>query len=92
VGEAGAERLGTWVRIALAAEAGHVREVSLQFYGCPHTAAVCNLLQQRLPGRPLAELAVGTPEEWRTTVGAPVEKLGRFLIIEDALMALTAVP
>jgi hypothetical protein len=92
VGEAGAERLGTWIRIALAAPAGTVREVRFQVYGCPHTAAVCNLLRQRLPGRPLAELAPGTPEEWRTTVGAPVEKLGRFLIIEDALAALTRSP
>jgi cysteine desulfurase len=92
VGEAGAERLGTWIRIALNAPGGTVREARIQVYGCPHTAAVCNLLQQRLPGRPLAALAAGSPEEWRTTVGAPVEKLGRFLIIEDALAALTRSP
>jgi cysteine desulfurase len=89
VGEAGAERLGTWVRIALSAPGGTVREARFQVYGCPHTAAVCNLLQQRLPGQPVEALAPGTPEQWRTTVGAPVEKLGRFLIIEDALAALT---
>ncbi len=92
LGEAGAERLGTWVRVELRAEGGTVRAARLQVYGCPHTAAVCNLLEQRLPGRPLAALAPGSPEEWRTTVGAPVEKLGRFLIIEDALSALRAVP
>ncbi len=92
VGEAGAERLGTWVRIALDAPGGTVRDARIQVYGCPHVAAVCSLLQQRLPGRPVEALAAGTPEEWRTTVGAPVEKLGRFLIIEDALAALTRRP
>jgi len=92
VGEAGAERLGTWIRIALSVEGGIVREARIQFYGCPHTAAVCSLLQKRLPGQPVAALAPGTAEEWRQTVGAPVEKLGRMLIIEDALAALTRNP
>jgi len=92
LGEAGSERLGTWVRVTLAAAQGVVREARIQVYGCPDTAACCRLLQQRLVGRPLAALQPGTPEEWRTTVGASVEKLGRFLIIEDALTALRAVP
>ena len=63
VGEAGAERLGTWVRIALDAPGGTVREARIQVYGCPHVAAVCSLLQQRLPGRPVEALAAGSPEE-----------------------------
>ncbi|HTQ36372.1 MAG TPA: aminotransferase class V-fold PLP-dependent enzyme [Steroidobacteraceae bacterium] len=92
LGEAGAQRLGTWVRVALAVADGSVGQARIQVYGCPHTAAACALLQRRLVGRPVAALAPGTPEEWRTTVGAPVEKLGRFLIIEDALSALRAVP
>jgi cysteine desulfurase len=92
LGEAGAERLGTWIRVTLRAEGGTVREARFQVYGCPHTVAACDLLAQRLPGRPLAALAPGSPEQWRTTVGAPVEKLGRFLIIEDALSALAAAP
>jgi len=92
LGEAGAERLGTWIRVCLWAEGGTVRTARFQVYGCPHTAAVCRLLEHRLPGRPVTALAAGTPEEWRTTVGAAVEKLGRFLIIEDALAALAAAP
>ena len=92
LGEAGAERLGTWVRFALRVEAGVVEAAKVQVYGCPHTVAACSLLVARLRGRPVAPLAVGTPEEWRTTVSAPVEKLGRMLIIEDALSALSRVP
>jgi cysteine desulfurase len=92
VGEAGAERLGTWIRVELSVTGETIREASIKVYGCPHTTAVCSLLQQRLPGRPLQALALGVPEEWRKSVDAPVEKLGRLLIIEDALTALRAVP
>jgi hypothetical protein len=88
LGEAGAERLGTWVRFALRAENGVVREARVQCYGCPHTAAACNLLCESLPGRRLEALDQGTPETWRQKVHAPIEKLGRMLIIEDALLAL----
>jgi cysteine desulfurase len=92
VGEAGAERLGTWIRVELSVAGETIREASIRVYGCPHTTAVCSLLQQQLPGRPLQALALGAPEEWRKSVDAPVEKLGRLLIIEDALTALRAVP
>jgi cysteine desulfurase len=91
-GEAGAERLGTWIRVSLSVADDTVREARIQVYGCPHTVAACNLLEHRLPGRPLHALTPGTPEEWRKSVDAPVEKLGRLLIIEDALTALRAVP
>jgi cysteine desulfurase len=88
LGEAGAERLGTWVRFALRAEDGVIREAMAQCYGCPHTAATCNLLCEGLPGHRLEALDQGTPESWRQNVQAPIEKLGRMLIIEDALHAL----
>ncbi len=88
LGEAGALRLGTWVRFAALLENGRVKEARVQVYGCPHTAAACRHVLARLPGQPLAALAPGTPEEWRVAVTAPVEKLGQMLIIEDALAAL----
>jgi cysteine desulfurase len=91
LGEAGAERLGTWVRFALRVEEGVVREARVQCYGCPHTTAVCSLLAESLPGHRLEALDQGTPESWRQNVHAPIEKLGRMLIIEDALHALRPV-
>lgn len=87
-GEAGSEHLGTWVRFSARVAQGRVREIHLQVYGCPHVTAACRLLAARLEGQPLATPMPGTPAEWRQTVGAPVEKLGRMLIIEDALHAL----
>jgi cysteine desulfurase len=87
-GEAGAERLGTWVRFSVRVEQGVVREAHAQYYGCPHTAAACSLLCEQLRGRSLDSIELGTPELWRQAVEAPIEKLGRMLIIEDALNAL----
>ena len=88
LGEAGAERLGAWVRFALHVADGFVKDARVQVYGCPDTVAACELVRARLPGRPAGDLAAGTPENWRVAVDAPVEKLGRMLIIEDALGAL----
>jgi cysteine desulfurase len=88
LGEAGAERLGTWVRFAARLDGGLVQDASAQVYGCPHVAAACRHVLDRIRGQPLGALAAGTPEEWRVAVDAPVEKLGAMLIIEDALAAL----
>ncbi|MEO8316037.1 MAG: aminotransferase class V-fold PLP-dependent enzyme [Pseudomonadota bacterium] len=88
LGEAGAERLGTWVRFAARVENGQVRDVSVQVFGCPHVTAACSHVAERIKGQHLTALAAGSPEEWRLAVHAPVEKLGTILIIEDALAAL----
>jgi cysteine desulfurase len=91
VGEAGEPRLGTWVRFAARVREGVIEDVRAQVYGCPHTYAAAQRVARQLRGRPISLLEAGTPEEWRVAVGAPVEKLGRMLIIEDALRALRPV-
>jgi NifU-like protein involved in Fe-S cluster formation len=88
-GEAGAQRLGTWIRFILEIGNATVRDARVQVYGCPHTIAACNHVRQQLPGRRLDALQPGTPEQWRQAVNAPVEKLGRMLIIEDALASIS---
>ncbi len=88
VGEAGEARLGCWVRLAVRVQDGVVADARAQVYGCPHTQAAGHRLAQRLRGQPLSLPQAGTPEEWRVAVDAPIEKLGRMLIIEDALRAL----
>lgn len=92
LGEAGAERLGTWVRFTVRVEGETIRQAEAQCYGCPHTAAVCSMLCEQLQGRSLHFIELGTPDLWRQAVQAPIEKLGRMLIIEDALNALRPVP
>ena len=92
VGEGGALRLGTWVRFLAHGENGLIRDARVQVYGYPHTIAASSHVRQQLIGRQLHALVPGTPEQWRLAVNAPVEKLGRMLIIEDALRALRPAP
>ena len=87
-GEAGEERLGTWVRFALQVETGFVKRADVQVYGCPETLAASTLVCGLLHNQYVGDLKVGTPEEWLKHVNAPVEKLGRMLIIEDAVRAI----
>ena len=87
MGEAGAEKLGTWVRFVLQID-GTVKDARVQAYGCPHTVAACHHVVAALQGRSLDDLVPGTPAQWGVAIDAPVEKLGRILIIEDALQAI----
>jgi cysteine desulfurase len=84
VGEAGSVAQEAWVRFHVAFENGTVKAARFQAYGCPHTLAVAAWLTEQLPGR---RKAPGTPQEWAAVFSAPTEKLGRLLIVEDALRA-----
>jgi len=86
-GEAGAAESGTWARFHVRIADGTVRDARFQAYGCPHTLAVVAWLTRQLSGRALCELAVGKPAEWARALDVPIEKLGRLLVVEDALHA-----
>jgi hypothetical protein len=56
--------------------------------------AALDTLERRWPGLPLGRegalpAALGTPVEWAQAVAAPIEKLGRFLMVEDAMRLAT---
>ena len=84
-GEAGAESLGTWVRVNLLVVGDTVKDARVQAYGCPHTLAVTRWLAAQLPGRSRGKLAPGSPLEWAEQHAVPTERLGRLLVVEDAL-------
>ncbi|HEV7714460.1 MAG TPA: aminotransferase class V-fold PLP-dependent enzyme, partial [Steroidobacteraceae bacterium] len=86
-GEAGSVGEDAWVRFHLRVSGGNVKAALFQAYGCPHTLAVTSWLSQQLPGRPRTDLVPGTPAAWLEAMDVPVEKLGRLLVIEDALRA-----
>jgi hypothetical protein len=73
------------VRFRLEVADGVVKSVLFKAYGCPHTLAVAAWVAERLRGRGRADLAPGTPADWAEALAVPVEKLGRLLIVEDAL-------
>jgi cysteine desulfurase len=84
-GEAGSVNRDAWVRFHLQLADGVVKDARFQAFGCPHTLAVSAWLTEQLPGRKLCELGVGAPSDWARALSVPVEKLGRLLIVEDAL-------
>jgi cysteine desulfurase len=89
-GEAGAAEEGTWVRFELLVGPDSVKEARFKIFGCPHTMDTTGWLCAQLPGRSRTALLPGTPVEWAAARAVPVEKLGRLLVVEDALRACLA--
>jgi cysteine desulfurase len=85
VGEAGGPGQEVWVRFRLGIQDGLVKSALFKAYGCPHTLSVAAWVTERLRGRGRAALAPGSPAEWAEALAVPVEKLGRLLLVEDAL-------
>jgi cysteine desulfurase len=86
-GEAGGPGQETWVRFQLLICDDTVKDARFQAFGCPHTLDVAGWLCRELPGRSRAALSPGKPADWAANRAVPVEKLGRLLVIEDALRA-----
>jgi cysteine desulfurase len=86
-GRSGRQSDGTAVFFELQIDGGIVRSARFSAYGCPHTVAVVAWLAEVLEGRMLEAGMPGTPAEWARQFDVPVEKLGRLLIVEDALRA-----
>jgi cysteine desulfurase len=86
-GEAGAAGQDTWIRFHLLVADDVVKDARFQAYGCPHTLAVAAWMAKMLPGRRREALQPGTPADWAADHRVPVEKLGRLLIVEDAVQA-----
>jgi hypothetical protein len=86
--EAGRQVRGTWVRFELRLQDGRVTAARYQAYGCPHTLAACEWLAQELEAGQGASM--GRPEDWSRRLGIPIVKLGRLLVVEDALRAALA--
>jgi cysteine desulfurase len=84
-GEAGGPGEDTWVRFELLIASDTVKDARYQAFACPHTMEIAAWLCAQLRGRTRSELIPGTPATWAAAWGIPVEKLGRLLVVEDAL-------
>lgn len=84
------EEGGSGVRIQLTAKADNatLRALRYRVFGCPHLIAAAELVCERLEGRPVKEMTELDPGKLREELEAPVEKSGRFLLLQDALCAL----
>jgi nitrogen fixation protein NifU and related proteins len=86
-GEAGLEALGTRVRFMLRVADDRLLEVRYRAYGCPHTLAFCEWLARSLEGQAIGAFELRDPLSWAQQLGVPAAKLGRLLVVEDALLA-----
>jgi cysteine desulfurase len=86
-GRAGREAHGTVVTFELRIADGIVKSARFSTYGCPHTLAVVAWLCEVLEGSRLTADTFGAPTDWASKFEVPAEKLGRLLIVEDALRA-----
>ena len=87
IGEAEDRSLNVWVRFQARLRGGVIESVRFEAYGCPHFVAAADWHAERLEGRPSAMLAEPDTVGARKALDVPTEKLGKLLVIEDALAA-----
>lgn len=88
-GEAMALDRGAWVRFEARIEDGRVSDCAFRAWGCPHTLAAAALVASRTPGHAVDALACDA-QRLAAELDSPPEKLGRLLVVEDALLAMLA--
>jgi NifU-like protein involved in Fe-S cluster formation len=95
-GAAGGRAQGTWVQfdVQAAGEARVIAAASFLAFGCPHVIAVAAWLAEQAVGRRIEPALPQSVQTLRARFDAPVEKLGRLLIVEDAWICAmrTAIP
>lgn len=86
-GEAEDRTLNVWVRYQVQMNGDVIDSVRFEAYGCPHFVAAADWHAEQLEGRPSAALAEPDTAGVREALDVPTEKLGKLLVIEDALAA-----
>ncbi len=86
-GEAGGPAEEVWVRFHALVEGDIVKDARFEARGCPHTLAAAAWLASGLPGRRCGDALRSGPRAWARALSVPIEKLGRLLVVEDALRA-----
>ena len=84
-GSAGAREQGTVVSFQLRILDGHIAAAGFLAYGCPHSIAACDLACEWLNGAPVERIATLRAAELAHALQLPAPKLGRLLLVEDAL-------
>lgn len=84
-GAAGHREHGTEVIFHARIRDRRIVEIRYQVFGCPHTIAACGLAAEGLTGQPVDALRKLTPASLAELLVLPAEKMGRMLVIQDAL-------
>jgi len=88
VGEAIALDRGAWIRFDARIEGGRIADCVFRAWGCPHTLAAAAWVAAELRTRPVTDCDSIDASRLARELGAPAEKMGRMLVVEDALGAL----
>ena len=86
-GEAEDRTLNVWVRVQVQFVGTVIRSVRFRVFGCPHMMAAAGWVAEALQGRESNALRELDMHEIRKTLDTPLEKLGKLLVLEDALQA-----
>ena len=86
-GEAEDRTLNVWYRFQISVAGTVIRAVKFRVFGCPHSIAAAAWVADALDGRDVAAIRDLDMHELRRKLDAPVEKLGKLLVLEDALRA-----
>lgn len=86
-GEAEDRALNVWVRFYVQVLDGRVAAARFQAFGCPHTVAAAGWAAEWLAGRGARALTEMDVPECARALDMPVEKMGKLLRVEDALLA-----
>jgi NifU-like protein involved in Fe-S cluster formation len=89
-GETVALERGAWVRFDAKVGTGRLLACEFRAWGCPHVLAAAARTAACLSGSDLAQATPVAARELQQALGAPAEKLGRLLVVEDAAAALLA--
>jgi NifU-like protein involved in Fe-S cluster formation len=89
-GEAMALDRGAWVRFDARIEDGRVADCAFRAWGCPHTLAAAALVASRMHGQGVDAEAPFDARRLAAELDVPPEKLGRLLVVEDALFGMLA--
>jgi NifU-like protein involved in Fe-S cluster formation len=87
-GEAIALDRGAWIRFEARIEDGRVADSAFRAWGCPHTLAAAAWVTQELRSHAIADRRSIDASDLARELDVPAEKMGRMLVVEDALGAL----
>ncbi len=82
--------LNVWVRVQVEVDGETLVAARYDAYGCPHFLAGADWIVERLAGQPAAALTEVATGDAVAALDVPTEKIGKLLVIEDALAACAA--
>jgi len=86
-GEAEDRTLNVWVCFEVELSGRAIRAARFEAYGCPHFVAAADWIAEHLEGQSAQALGNPFAQAVRAALGVPTEKLGKLLVLEDALAA-----